>query len=521
MSSSASASKTYNTVILGAGWSGAVAARELTKKGHSVLVLEARDRLGGRARTWADHTDGKTKIDLGCSWIHGYNEGNPAKELAREFGVQAHLPKPAEGVIYGPDGPLSSEKAASLRASLSAAQAAFKLPHPAPPASASLASALFSSSSPLYSSSASASSDPSNTDVSSTSPANPSEPVKSSSASADTGSGADKALLEGLARTLEVPLGLKLENASLKWAGWETTTSFAGSDAAPEGGYQTLVSKVLESSGADIKTGTEVTSVTLQKGEGIVEVKDQAGNTFTGKTVISTIPLGVLKKLLPSSSSSSSKFFTPALPARFLEAVSGTHVGVLEKLLVTYDQAWWPNASAVGSYTFLPTSSTAPTENSSVEEVLNASTLITANFNAPTLPGPSPTLLTYLSDTPAKLLLQRPKEEVIKGFHSFLVSRFDLTSSDVPAPTKGELTNWLTDKYSYGATTTPSITTSEGSDIERSPMDFKELGRPAWDGVLGFAGEHTEMEHRGSVAGAVVSGYREAERVDRLLKLRK
>ena len=34
-------------------------------------------------------------------------------------------------------------------------------------------------------------------------------------------------------------------------------------------------------------------------------------------------------------------------------------------------------------------------------------------------------------------------------------------------------------------------------------MDFKELSRPVWDGKLGFAGEHTEMEHRGSVAGAV------------------
>lgn len=48
-------------------------------------------------------------------------------------------------------------------------------------------------------------------------------------------------------------------------------------------------------------------------------------------------------------------------------------------------------------------------------------------------------------------------------------------------------------------------------------MDFKELGRPVWEGRLGFAGEHTEMEHRGSVAGAVVSGSREAGRIDRYL----
>jgi len=79
-----SAPKVYDTIIVGAGWSGAVAARELAKKGHSVLVLEARDRVGGRARTWQD---GEVKVDLGCSWIHGYKEGNPAREIAKSYGV--------------------------------------------------------------------------------------------------------------------------------------------------------------------------------------------------------------------------------------------------------------------------------------------------------------------------------------------------------------------------------------------------------------------------------------------------
>jgi len=76
--------KQVDTIIIGAGWSGAVAARELTAKGRSVLVLEARDRVGGRARTW---TDDQVKVDLGCSWIHGYNEGNPARAIAEGYQV--------------------------------------------------------------------------------------------------------------------------------------------------------------------------------------------------------------------------------------------------------------------------------------------------------------------------------------------------------------------------------------------------------------------------------------------------
>jgi phytoene dehydrogenase-like protein len=64
----------------------AVAAQTLTKAGRSVLVLEARERLGGRAQTFHPGT-GKAGIDLGCSWIHGYNEGNPAREIAKANGV--------------------------------------------------------------------------------------------------------------------------------------------------------------------------------------------------------------------------------------------------------------------------------------------------------------------------------------------------------------------------------------------------------------------------------------------------
>ena len=80
------ASAVYDSIIIGAGWSGAVAARELAKKGHKVLVLEARDRVGGRAKTWSSG-DGNVKVDVGCSWIHGYKEGNPARAIAEALSV--------------------------------------------------------------------------------------------------------------------------------------------------------------------------------------------------------------------------------------------------------------------------------------------------------------------------------------------------------------------------------------------------------------------------------------------------
>ena len=58
---------TYDVVVIGAGFAGMTAARELTQRGRSVTVLEARDRLGGR--TWTDHRLG-LDIELGGTWVH-------------------------------------------------------------------------------------------------------------------------------------------------------------------------------------------------------------------------------------------------------------------------------------------------------------------------------------------------------------------------------------------------------------------------------------------------------------------
>ena len=43
----------YDVVVVGAGFAGLTAARELSRQGLTVHILEARDRIGGR--TWLDH----------------------------------------------------------------------------------------------------------------------------------------------------------------------------------------------------------------------------------------------------------------------------------------------------------------------------------------------------------------------------------------------------------------------------------------------------------------------------------
>lgn len=92
----------YDALVIGAGFAGLTAARDLAKDGKRVLIVEARDRIGGRAwyRPFAD-TD--FYIEMGGNWVDA--EGNTAlmAEVER-YGVQLSTSPQAEHRVSLLDG---------------------------------------------------------------------------------------------------------------------------------------------------------------------------------------------------------------------------------------------------------------------------------------------------------------------------------------------------------------------------------------------------------------------------------
>lgn len=85
-----------DVAIIGAGAAGVGAARTLAGTGRSVLVIEAGDRVGGRART--EMLDAMP-LDLGCGWLHSADR-NPWVAIAGQAGMTIDRTPSAWGEQY-------------------------------------------------------------------------------------------------------------------------------------------------------------------------------------------------------------------------------------------------------------------------------------------------------------------------------------------------------------------------------------------------------------------------------------
>ncbi len=287
--SAAAPPEPLDVAVLGAGMAGLAAARMLADAGKRVVVVEARDRIGGRI--WTDTSLG-APVDLGAAWIHG-SRGNPLVELAKEAGVTT-TPSRWEKVTL-----LHEGKAASARAR-EQAEAEFQRRY--------------------------------------------------RQARREAKGEADRSVAQGLARMLPPPgqerelfswygrlhaldVGDDLSRISLLRG--DDDEEYPGDDLVPGGGYGKLAEHLAR--GLDVRLDHEVR---LVERRGPLVMVNTRRAYFAARRVLVALPLGVLKAGRPE--------FRPALPGEKRKVIRRMGLGQFLKVAMAFAGVQWPEDEFFG-----------------------------------------------------------------------------------------------------------------------------------------------------------------------------
>ncbi|KAL1408873.1 hypothetical protein Q8F55_005687 [Vanrija albida] len=497
-------------IVIGAGVSGLACAKTLTDNGVRVLILEARDRIGGRTHTHEIQTDDKSKyfFDLGASYIHGV-AGNPLYKYAKKHKLPLKLEDedddssdedssddeddddgtPSQSwsleAIYSPEGPpVDKELAARLNFNVFKAffddsdEYSQESTTQVPPITESLGGWLFDESrSTLFK---------------------------------GLDSERDRKFARDIVLSAQSYTGGRLDDVSLRFV--HSTADFSGPDATFVNGYVgvygTLHKAFVEAKKGKkplgkVRLGEPVTEVRLVDDGDAVEVITNAG-TYKAPHVVCTLPLGVLKHSPPK--------FDPPLPKRRIDATNRLGFGLMNKIIVVYDKPFWPEDAPY--FSFLPSQASQEFLPVLKDIALNALNLVPINGQ--------PALLFFCGADFGEDLEEKSDEYVAEHMQKILVHHFGQTAGgSMPDKPKAVLvTRWGSDPYSRGSYSYVRVgDKSLDPDSTSTPQDYHELARPLWDDRLLFAGEATDADHYATAHGPYITGQRQAQRVLDALEL--
>ena len=274
--------------IVGAGIAGITAARQLVNAGYDVVVIEARDRIGGRIDTVS--SDWPFPIERGPSFVHRTSDNFLDDELTT-LGVSL-LP-----FVRTPE--VRTRAGAVVEVSTLGAEAvAGALDWAADQQQdVSVERALIDSG----------------------------EAKLSSTRNADGLSDADWLEYE-IATKLKVETGATPSQQS---AWYTTDIGSADDDQIVIGGYSTLLKS--DADGLELLLSSVVNRVAHD--DGGVSLRLGTGESLSADRVILTVPLGVLQTAAIE--------FSPALPFAHRGAIAALGMGVLDKVWLRFDEPFW------------------------------------------------------------------------------------------------------------------------------------------------------------------------------------
>lgn len=281
---------TERVLVIGAGMAGLAAARELRRAGRQVIVLEARQRIGGRIHTHAAW--GNARVDLGATWIHGDADANPVAVLARSIGARLATTSYDSAESFDTDGtPLDAAGQASLERLRTQMERVLEAFQRAGGRDLSVRDA-----------------------------------VRGGMGYA-TRSALERQRIDFLVNTtIEHEYTGEASRLSALWH--DDMTEYGGGDALFLDGYGVLTEML--AAGLDIRLGQVVTRIAY--GAGGVTVTTTRGS-FTAQRVVVTLPLGVLQ--------SGAVSFSPPLPATKQTAIARLGMGSYNKCYLLFPRAFW------------------------------------------------------------------------------------------------------------------------------------------------------------------------------------
>ncbi|CAI9754467.1 unnamed protein product [Fraxinus pennsylvanica] len=298
-----------SVIVIGSGFAGIAAARALHDAMFQVIVLESRDRIGGRV-----HTDYSFSfpVDLGASWLHGVCKENPLAPVIGRLGLPLYRTSGDNSVLYDHD--LESYALYDMDG------------NQVPQELVSKTGETFESI------------------------------LKETDLVRQEFSG-DMSIQRAISIVFERRPDLRLEGLAhkvLQWylcrmegwfaadadtisvKCWDQEVLLPGGHGLMVRGYLPVINTLAK--GLDIRLGHRVTKV-VRRYNG-VKVTVQDGRTFIADAAVVTVPLGVLK--------SNCIKFEPRLPEWKEEAIKDLGIGIENKIVLLFKKVFWPNVEFLG-----------------------------------------------------------------------------------------------------------------------------------------------------------------------------